>query len=159
MKKIEKILKREFNPFEDFKEIKFYDITDPYMSNKEFLRRNIKNFAFYLKAAKPISRGFIVGGALGAATAFFAREDIHRELMYGAQTFMMIDTAQYVLRGMYHYLQKQNLKRLMKQVKKENAQLIKYFKNPSSFNKSWRKNLKKAFLPKKKNNSQNGSPN
>jgi hypothetical protein len=104
-KSLEKI-SRELNPIHDFDNIRFYNhvnVTSP----QEKLRAQIKNLRFFLTLIKPIARGGIIGGMLGAAVNYFRGDSLLNGLDTGAWLGLTIDYSQYALRGLFRYIKAQ----------------------------------------------------
>ena len=74
---------------------------------KELARIQLRNAYFFITLPKPILRGGIIGGGIGALVSYFSGDYPSQGAKAGAAFGAYIDSQVYLLRGLFWYFKSQ----------------------------------------------------
>lgn len=74
---------------------------------KEGGRKQLKNFYFFITLPKPILRGGIIGGGIGALVSYFSGDSPSEGAKAGAAFGAYMDFQVYMFRGLFRYVKAQ----------------------------------------------------
>ena len=106
MNKILENIVTELNPMHDFDNIKFHNHVNT-DSLVEKAKAQLKNLSFFLTLVKPLARGGVIGGTVGAIGNYIAGNSPGEGFAYGAVIGAYLDFQQYMFRGLYYYVKEQ----------------------------------------------------